>query len=445
MPDSPDTPDTPAPDTTGTPAPAASQPPQPITIRHDAIWGCHASVTDEQLAKIARHLDASDDELYLNEKTAARLHAPGLHFIVFDGYSGDDLRKTFAKSHSPLAMSPEIVETPPPYQPPVLQFLSLGKPKRSIQKIPPDHYQNTFRITSADIPELIRLYKDPEITVAECMDDSSVTWSRIHAQRALAELRAPGMARLLLDEILTNGEDCLDYIIVDDAIELLIQLGEEAFTLVSAELHANNTSAGMKSALAELLGNLGKRHPHLRDACLDSVRKQLENHPFNDPEYNGFLVGSLLKLNAVEAAPLLEQAHIEGNVDEEFYGDWEDVQIGLGLKKKRDTKKTGLQKRYGPAFHIKSAGDFDIDDSTDDNDSDDDLDDEDFEDEDNFDDYEEEEDEEDSDISDTEGTPYYAGSAPQSPIRNATPKIGRNDPCPCGSGKKYKKCCLDKT
>jgi SEC-C motif-containing protein len=24
------------------------------------------------------------------------------------------------------------------------------------------------------------------------------------------------------------------------------------------------------------------------------------------------------------------------------------------------------------------------------------------------------------------------------------PKIGRNEPCPCGSGKKYKKCCLGK-
>lgn len=23
-------------------------------------------------------------------------------------------------------------------------------------------------------------------------------------------------------------------------------------------------------------------------------------------------------------------------------------------------------------------------------------------------------------------------------------KVGRNDPCPCGSGKKFKKCCLDK-
>ena len=26
-------------------------------------------------------------------------------------------------------------------------------------------------------------------------------------------------------------------------------------------------------------------------------------------------------------------------------------------------------------------------------------------------------------------------------IRRETPKVGRNDPCPCGSGKKYKQCC----
>ena len=29
---------------------------------------------------------------------------------------------------------------------------------------------------------------------------------------------------------------------------------------------------------------------------------------------------------------------------------------------------------------------------------------------------------------------------PQEPIRNTGPKLGRNDPCWCGSGKKYKKC-----
>ena len=32
------------------------------------------------------------------------------------------------------------------------------------------------------------------------------------------------------------------------------------------------------------------------------------------------------------------------------------------------------------------------------------------------------------------------GVAPKQVIRTS-PKTGRNDPCPCGSGKKYKKCC----
>ena len=30
---------------------------------------------------------------------------------------------------------------------------------------------------------------------------------------------------------------------------------------------------------------------------------------------------------------------------------------------------------------------------------------------------------------------------PAAPVRNEEPKVGRNDPCPCGSGRKYKKCC----
>ena len=29
-------------------------------------------------------------------------------------------------------------------------------------------------------------------------------------------------------------------------------------------------------------------------------------------------------------------------------------------------------------------------------------------------------------------------------LRRNLPKVGRNDPCPCGSGKKYKKCCLNR-
>lgn len=37
---------------------------------------------------------------------------------------------------------------------------------------------------------------------------------------------------------------------------------------------------------------------------------------------------------------------------------------------------------------------------------------------------------------------YVDGQTPV--IKEPTIKIGRNDDCPCGSGKKYKKCCLTK-
>jgi len=47
-------------------------------------------------------------------------------------------------------------------------------------------------------------------------------------------------------------------------------------------------------------------------------------------------------------------------------------------------------------------------------------------------------------------TQIYRHFAPQrhdeapEPIRRAGPKVGRNDPCPCGSGRKYKHCCAGK-
>jgi SEC-C motif-containing protein len=43
-----------------------------------------------------------------------------------------------------------------------------------------------------------------------------------------------------------------------------------------------------------------------------------------------------------------------------------------------------------------------------------------------------------------EGTWFYTRPLRQgpAPIKSTQAKVGRNDPCPCGSGKKYKQCCL---
>jgi len=39
------------------------------------------------------------------------------------------------------------------------------------------------------------------------------------------------------------------------------------------------------------------------------------------------------------------------------------------------------------------------------------------------------------------GHDHHHHHAGETFVRSA-PKVGRNDPCPCGSGKKHKKCCL---
>ena len=45
---------------------------------------------------------------------------------------------------------------------------------------------------------------------------------------------------------------------------------------------------------------------------------------------------------------------------------------------------------------------------------------------------------------DSNDLPYPDDLPPPTTYVRETPKVGRNDPCPCGSGKKYKKCCLKK-
>jgi uncharacterized protein YecA (UPF0149 family) len=41
--------------------------------------------------------------------------------------------------------------------------------------------------------------------------------------------------------------------------------------------------------------------------------------------------------------------------------------------------------------------------------------------------------------------PAPISSITRQPARRSVTKVGRNDPCPCGSGKKHKKCCGQRT
>jgi SEC-C motif len=45
-------------------------------------------------------------------------------------------------------------------------------------------------------------------------------------------------------------------------------------------------------------------------------------------------------------------------------------------------------------------------------------------------------------LSPVERADYMEMAIDPTPEQLATMKVGRNDPCPCGSGRKWKRCCL---
>jgi hypothetical protein len=62
----------------------------------------------------------------------------------------------------------------------------------------------------------------------------------------------------------------------------------------------------------------------------------------NTPELNAYLIEVLADLKAIESAAVIEQAFQLHCVDESLIGDWDEIQVDLGLK----TREEVPVKRY---------------------------------------------------------------------------------------------------
>ena len=131
---------------------------------------------------------------------------------------------------------------------------------------------------------------------------------------------------------------------------------------------------------------IGNAYPEAKEPCLLALREQLERYRDNDPALNAFLISYLIDLGSVESLPLVKQAFDSDSVDLMVAGDLEDVEIEFQVREHRSTppRLSPLQQQF-----VAMREQFE---------------------------------------------------SRQGMERR---KIGRNEPCACGSGKKYKKCCLN--
>jgi Protein of unknown function (DUF1186) len=216
-----------------------------------------------------------------------------------------------------------------PFTPPVDQLLNLGDARDGREW--PDYLG--LGIGLEHVLDLIRMATDPALNDAP--SDSPEVWAPAHAWRVLARLHAAEAAEPLAQLFRRIHENHDDFV-GEDLPRAFGVLGPGAIQVLVAYLANSTNHPSARGAAAHSLKEIGVRHAEAREACIAALAEQLGRYADQDPAVNGFLIGHLLDLKGVEALDAMQRAFEAGAVDVAIAGDWEDVQIELGLKAKRD-------------------------------------------------------------------------------------------------------------
>lgn len=236
------------------------------------------------------------------------------------------------------------------YTDPVARLLILGAPKCGPH--PWDDY-TALGFDAGQVPELVRMVSDERLNNAQ--SDSTEVWAPLHAWRTLAQLRAEeAIEPILALAHRIDGED--DDWINEDLPGVMGLIGPAA--IPSLEAYLKNTSNGewARVAVIECFTAIGTQYPETRLNCVAVLTRQLECLDENGEEVNSFLVSALADLNAVESAPVMERAFAEHAVDFSLRGDWEEVQIDMGLLKERITPRPRTWFDFGDASTVRAGG-----------------------------------------------------------------------------------------
>lgn len=158
-------------------------------------------------------------------------------------------------------------------------------------------------------------------------------------------------------------------------------MGPQVIKKLSDYLNDESNGEFSRIAAARSVSKIGKNEEDVRKDCVRILARQLEKYKKNGTSLNAFLISYLCDLKAVDAMDLIRKTFAYDRVDCLVMGDLEDVEIAMGLRDRRTSERKRLNPFGGVGNHY---------------------------------------------------------------VPQPKKKIGRNEPCPCGSGKKFKKCCYGK-
>lgn len=223
-----------------------------------------------------------------------------------------------------------MTETKQSYPEPVAGLMTLGDVRNDPEWL--DYLSLGF--TEEHVPDLCRMILDRELFWAD--SESDEVWSAIHAWRTLGQLQTESAIPCLI-ELLGRVDEYDDDWTSGELPIVFGMIGRAALDPLRAFLADTSQGEWARAAAAESFVKIAERHPELRAECVAALSRQLEQFAKQNVMANALLIGNLVDLQGVEAAPVIEQAFAANQVDLMVQGDWEEVQIALGLLEERIT------------------------------------------------------------------------------------------------------------
>jgi len=228
-------------------------------------------------------------------------------------------------------------------------------------------------------------------------------WAPINALHLLGAIADPtGLEPIL--RVLHNRPDDLGDWLTEEVPSILACFGPAAIEPSKKLVSNRNLDVYVRVAGSVALSLIARLHPDSKDDVIDFFHAVLVRER-EDKEFLSLCVDDLAELKDPRSKPILRSLFESGRIDEESIT-WEDIE---------EIYRTSIEnlphhEKKDPMMHFSPE---------------------------NL-----------SYLKRITGKPWSENEDQTTaswPELKPTKKVGRNDPCPCGSGNKYKKCCLPKT
>lgn len=232
-----------------------------------------------------------------------------------------------------------------------------------------------------DIALLTEMVFDEELnSLIDNEENEDKLFAPVHAVMVLGQLKAEKPFKLLLASLDIDDDDYYRSAVT----YYLKTIGNPFVAELTAYFLDETKNLFNRMLVLEAMEQIDEKSDNTVSMLEETMVHYLTQKGAGNDGLNAMAIAALKEITGTKHIDLIRNVYRNKPVDIWFYGDLEDLEIELGLREKRETPKPSIFDMFDfkPEEILQLSG--------------------------------------------------------------ANEKIGRNDPCPCGSGKKYKKCCMGK-